>query len=457
MRKFVRNLAVALTLASPFASQAQDLEEAVIPISQTQETQVLTDVNDNNESLELRLTVDFPLGDFSVSQEMLTDIGDSSNSLLQFGMSFLQPEDDGVLGVLERTGYLGLDTYATLILATINHEFGHLFQYRNIGFNDNHLDLSEIYFLDGSIHRNELIQYSHFNNRGDRNAILGEEAMAVSGSGLLRNSLLAERILEDSIQNGLSLQDSLSYIIYHSDITRMVLSNINQEVNEGDYENDADVYSRELQINTSIHGPRNPDLSQGEMDEIITEVRGIIQNNESPRDSQLGVAILNGLDPHSIAAAYNIINYLITGDDDPIALPQWVPQINGYLGVPGPILELKMNYPFRDGIISGGIRGGYFPEASFAAEFGFRNISVGENGVEISGRIEAGLRKDGSILFDETIVGVGGSVEIEMPMTQNSDMIMRYTFEPKRFWSPNTFYRQDNAHFLSLGVHWDSE
>ncbi len=105
----------------------------------------------------------------------------------------------------------------------------------------------------------------------------------------------------------------------------------------------------------------------------------------------LGMSVWNALDPYFWMATAEVGRYLIQGNRTTDLPPVWIPQLNGYMGVPGPLYEACWYLPVQ-GVFSAAVRGGIAPSKSLALRLGVDHLPL-LLGIELTALTEV-IRQD---------------------------------------------------------------
>ena len=431
---------------------------------------------EDSAPLNFELAGSFTLGsNIFLDPHMLATNASTALSGIELALSpIYEIEAEGIIGILQRSATIGGNFYGNIVLTFLpHHELWHFGEGQTAN-NDPRLDLSGWLALEGytipqnyqnisatgiTLRNGQFIR-TDFNGE---NHPLPAERMLINGAGVRGSIMLSREIFTRAVDQGWSISDALAYIQGHSDILMYFPGEI-------DFEN----YSRSSFLNRYF--PYNPDdrrwegASRSGVREYFAPLRNTkkipapeyqaalynyhqyILHSEygiAPNPHQRSVALVSGLvNPHTWNFVYQILDYIFTGDRKVVPLPSWVPEVNGYWGVPGPYYEAAWYVPIQGGVLTLDARLSPSPELSAAVGMHLVEFPL-PGGFDISVGGELISQQDGTIPFNETTTG--GTAEAALGLPIGSNLIIRpyFLWQSEGVWSPRRFSMNED---LTIGT-----
>lgn len=253
----------------------------------------------------------------SLEPLMLTRDAHTLLSVLHSALNKVEPQTSW-----GRALQLGVGVYGQEMITLLAHEFGHYSEAKVDGRHNVQLHLERLLIFQS--------YESHDIEPGNEKL---KEELGITGRGMAINQLLAQEIITFSMRRRtITPFDALSYVLNHSFPS---------------------AYTRDLAIYNNI------------VDEIYTD------DNTADRIKRqsIAVGIFNAVDPYALTSFWGVGRYVISARPSQQLPPFWVPQLNGYVGIPGPLYEACW-YAGEKTMYSLAVRLGLEPEESIALRAG---------------------------------------------------------------------------------------
>lgn len=419
---------------------------------------------------------------------MIVTNASSARRVIHRGLSLIEPEQGGLLGFLARAGYVGLDYYLEYLSSVTAHELGHYGELRRVGARNARLDLSRIWYFGfgGALYSDAATPVSLRSTDGGMQLLqqnpgfvgTSQEKMAIAGRGDAMEVLIATEILKEAVKKGGKLRplEAVSYVWSHNSVvnlTRLLTSGNYGSIDIAHAGADADVvaYNQYSLFHSlfpyPLEDPRWRHYPRPEgIDKTLANAPPTIQRpswaggdvalhnyflmrdyGEGRRERrdphQIGVMVFNVVDPYTLASFYAAGRYLALGDRNQQLPPRWVPQFNGYFGVPGPQYEAAWHLPTRRGLVSTALRLGVSPELASAIGVGIDDVRIPRTRLFCSVSGELIYQRDGTPV-DESTVGGTLTTEVTVPLGNVLRLGIYHLYQSPGVWSPSRFGLREN-------------
>lgn len=485
LKKTLQGITLSLALTfSPFYDspvQAQPTSQPVKSLPTSEEQNNTTDI------LKLALGKSSRI-DTVLEPFMIVSNAASLRRVLHNSLFVIQPEQEGISGSILRLGHFGLDYYLEYLFSVSAHELGHYGELVANAVRNPNIDLNGLWLLNygGASYRDAQtpVQLSTSPNglrilEQDSNFVgTSQEKMAIAGRGEAIELLLAREMLKEVAKRDRNIQalEASSYFWNHSKILKGI-----SLLTSGRY-GSTDMYSAEGDTDTVaynryslIHKLFPYSLSDSQwknyphnksIDEFIANLPADIQRPSSSEGEvmlynyfllkdnlenkrkfkdphQIGVRLFSFLDPYSLTSMYAVSKYLLTADKNQRLPPAWMPQFNGYLGVPGPQYGLAWFIPSAKGLLNPELRLGFSPEFASAVGMGLDDLKIPRTRLSCNLGVEFIYQRDGTPIDDSTIGGTL-TTELKIPITNKLGIGVYHLYQSDGIWSPYRFGLREN-------------
>ena len=374
-----------------------------------------------------------------LSPDMLTTNFASLSEAVNQGTRYLLfPEVENPAGILLRTAGLAVDLYANRILIfTPNHEANHLSSHQSAGTRGLYIDFGNPLWDQAAVNPSEDSLNESVTEQ------LHSSGAGVNGSMNLASELLLRTRLRNSSPDILT---QLTYLQEHSDSFFYTLAaTLNGEVNNLSYDRPSDFINYNFFLTTRSY-LTDPDQSlesvgsdlNNEREGNMARLSSVLREKYASSTHQVGTSVFSGLfNPYSLAAFYDLGDYLLTGDVRTTALPSWVPEAVGYWGIPGPYYGLRwLPRLATSGALVIDARGCVFPELGFGISFRAIEIPISNSGLDLTVGGELIYQEDGAIPVDESIIGGTLEGSVGFPLGEHFILRPNFSWQSPGVYSP---------------------